>query len=87
MPILTPTYPTQNSTFNVQRSNRIIIEREIRNGKNLRTVVDASYMHKESMNALSVVLPLVTSTKLFLLTPTMEELTRLSFHLLQAFLL
>uniref|UniRef100_A0A5K3FGS5 polynucleotide adenylyltransferase n=2 Tax=Mesocestoides corti TaxID=53468 RepID=A0A5K3FGS5_MESCO len=32
MPILTPSYPSQNSTYNVQRSNRIIIEREIKQG-------------------------------------------------------
>nr|VZH90243.1 unnamed protein product [Spirometra erinaceieuropaei] len=35
MPILTPSYPSQNSTYNVQRSNRIIIQREIMNGLNL----------------------------------------------------
>ncbi|VDQ09464.1 unnamed protein product [Trichobilharzia regenti] len=33
MPILTPSYPSQNSTYNVQRSNRIIIERELKHGK------------------------------------------------------
>ncbi|KAL3314675.1 hypothetical protein Ciccas_006702 [Cichlidogyrus casuarinus] len=32
MPILTPSYPSQNSTYNVQRSNRIIIERELNEG-------------------------------------------------------
>ncbi|VDM20814.1 unnamed protein product [Hydatigera taeniaeformis] len=32
MPILTPSYPSQNSTYNVQRSNRIIIDREIKHG-------------------------------------------------------
>ncbi|VUZ46925.1 unnamed protein product [Hymenolepis diminuta] len=30
MPILTPSYPSQNSTYNVQRSNKIVIEREIK---------------------------------------------------------
>lgn len=33
MPILTPSYPSQNSTYNVQRSNRIIIERELKHGE------------------------------------------------------
>ncbi|KAH8862355.1 Poly(A) polymerase gamma [Schistosoma japonicum] len=33
MPILTPSYPSQNSTYNVQRSNRIIIERELKQGR------------------------------------------------------
>ncbi|GAA51116.1 poly(A) polymerase, partial [Clonorchis sinensis] len=30
MPILTPSYPSQNSAYNVQRSNRIILERELK---------------------------------------------------------
>ncbi|VDN98726.1 unnamed protein product [Rodentolepis nana] len=30
MPILTPSYPSQNSTYNVQRSNKIVIEREFK---------------------------------------------------------
>uniref|UniRef100_A0A5K3G249 polynucleotide adenylyltransferase n=2 Tax=Mesocestoides corti TaxID=53468 RepID=A0A5K3G249_MESCO len=30
MPILTPSYPSQNSAYIVQRSNRIIIEREMK---------------------------------------------------------
>ncbi|TNN06460.1 Poly(A) polymerase gamma isoform 1 [Schistosoma japonicum] len=49
MPILTPSYPSQNSTYNVQRSNRIIIERELKQGLN---VVRASMMHKRSWSNL-----------------------------------
>ncbi|CAH8506126.1 unnamed protein product [Schistosoma rodhaini] len=49
MPILTPSYPSQNSTYNVQRSNRIIIERELKQGLN---VVRASMMHKGSWSNL-----------------------------------
>nr|CDS28351.1 poly(A) polymerase [Hymenolepis microstoma] len=30
MPILTPSYPSQNSTYNVQRSNKLVIEREFK---------------------------------------------------------
>ncbi|KAF5403827.1 Nucleotidyl transferase domain and Poly(A) polymerase [Paragonimus heterotremus] len=44
MPILTPSYPSQNSTYNVQRSNRIIIERELKLG--LSIAADA-LMHKQ----------------------------------------
>ncbi|CAL8080336.1 unnamed protein product [Calicophoron daubneyi] len=43
MPILTPSYPSQNSTYNVQRSNRIIIERELKLGL---SIVRDSLMHK-----------------------------------------
>ncbi|VDD84476.1 unnamed protein product [Mesocestoides corti] len=32
MPILTPSYPSQNSAYNLQRSNRIIIKREMKRG-------------------------------------------------------
>ncbi|CAH8843602.1 unnamed protein product [Trichobilharzia szidati] len=49
MPILTPSYPSQNSTYNVQRSNRIIIERELKHGLN---IVRESMMHKRSWSDL-----------------------------------
>ncbi|THD21942.1 PolyA polymerase [Fasciola hepatica] len=49
MPILTPSYPSQNSTYNVQRSNRIIIERELKHGL---SVIRDAMMHKQPWSAL-----------------------------------
>lgn len=49
MPILTPSYPSQNSTYNVQRSNRIIIERELKHGL---AVVRESLMRKRNWSDL-----------------------------------
>ncbi|KER30764.1 hypothetical protein T265_02907 [Opisthorchis viverrini] len=44
MPILTPSYPSQNSAYNVQRSNRIILERELKQGL---TVSSDALLHKQ----------------------------------------
>lgn len=56
MPVITPIFPTHNTTYNVQESNKRVIVREIKRGEteHTRGVTETGFSGREIMELMSM---------------------------------